>query len=339
MNSEEIARLANVSRSTVSRVINRYPNVPKETRKKVQDIIDQYGYVPNSSARTLAGKTNDIIALFVADINETNSEDTWIGINSPYNAELLAEVIKSCKRRGYLVLVNTITKVEECRAMEQYFKNRMIFGGIFIGFPYKMPELEILAEDPKNNIVLIDQLLEQDLDSRKIKLLNCDNKQCGYMATQYLLELGHREIAFISGDKRLSALQRMEGYKEALREKSISIDDQLILQGFYREDISYEKTKKLFKDRKPTAIFAANDIMAMGAIRALEEMNYKVPEDISIIGVDHLKVNRWKNELSTISFPIDEMAEKAVQLLFQDPIGYSQICHPILIKNRTCRQK
>lgn len=335
MNSEEIARLANVSRSTVSRVVNNYKNVPNETREKVQKIIDEYGYTPNTSARTLAGKSNNIIGLFIADINKTNSNKKWIGTNSPYNSELLAQVIASCKRRGYLTLVNTISDLEECAQMGQYFSNRLLFGGIFIGFPYGTKELENLVAKGYN-IVLIDQLTANDDVQQKMKLLNCDNVKGGYLATKYLIDRGFTEIAHITGDDRLSSIQREQGYKDALREYGIRINKNLIVDGEYREDIAYHETRALLEKENADAIFVGNDIMALGVARAIEEKGLRIPEDISIIGYDNLESAEWINmELTTVEIPMEEIAEGSVALLFAKEEGKHVLCQPTLIERKS----
>lgn len=335
MNSEEIARLANVSRSTVSRVVNNYKNVPNETREKVQRIIDEYGYTPNASARTLAGKSNNIIGLFIADIDRTNSNKKWIGTNSPYNSELLAQVIASCKRRGYLTLVNTISELKECEEMGQYFSNRLLFGGIFIGFPYGTRELEELAAKG-HNIVLIDQLTEEDDIENKVKLLNCDNVQGGYLATEYLLEQGYTKIAHVTGDDRLSSMQREQGYIKALDEQGIGIDRNLIIAGEYREEVAYLETKKLLELQEVEAFFVGNDIMALGVTRAIEEKGSKIPEDISVIGFDNLESAEWiKMELTTVEIPMQEIAEKSVALLFTKGEKRHIMCQPKLIERKS----
>ncbi len=332
MNSEEIAKLANVSRSTVSRVINNYKNVPKETRERVQKVIDEYGYTPNVSARTLAGKANNIIGVFLADVNETSSNGKWIGAKSPYNMELLANIINSCKIRGYLTLVYTITELEEFQQMEQYFTNRMIFGGIFVGFPYRTKQLENLAQKG-HNIVMIDQLSEADDKQIQYKLVNTDNVLGGYLATKYLIDRGHKKIAHISGDHRLSSIQREEGYRKALKEAGIKWKETYVVRGNYRDDIAYKVTLKLLLKEKPSALFVANDIMAIGAIRAIQEIGLKIPEDISIVGFDNLESSEWMNlQLTTVHTPLVDIAEMSVGKLFSKSKGVHEVCIPQMIE-------
>ncbi len=338
MNSSQIAKLANVSRSTVSRVVNNYANVPEDTKRRVQAIIDEYGYVPNVSGRALAGKESKIIGLFIADINNTNSDDRWIGVNSPYNMDLLAEVIKSCKRRGYLVLVNTMTTEDESEIMAEHFNSKIICGGIFVGFPYHSMDIEE-AMKSQSNIVLVDQYNTDDIDAKGIKLVNCDNISCGYEATKYLISLGHKKIAFIEGDDRLSAIERKKGYIKALEESNIEVCPEFILRGSYRVDLAYKETKALLESgNMPTAIFAANDIMALGAIRGMEELGIKVQDDISIIGVDHVRLTGWKERLTTMEFSISELAERAVATLLGEDISIDKKCESKLIEKSSCKR-
>lgn len=335
MNSEEIAKLAEVSRSTVSRVVNDYDNVPEKTRIKVQRIIDKFGYTPNASARTLAGKANDIIGLFIADIDITESSDQWLGANSPYNAELIAKVIRSCKKRGYTVLVNTISSIEEIPKMETFFRNRLLYGGIFIGFPYKMKAIADMAEKDFN-ISFVDQFTEEDDLFHKVKTVNNDNITGGYMATKHLIDLGHEKIAHFTGDNRLSSIEREKGYKKALIEAGIDVDPSLILKGEYREEIAYKKAKNLLEKKDVTAIFSGNDIMALGIIKAANDLGMSIPNDLSIVGFDHLKYTNWTNlGLTTVEIPIDDVSEKGVDQLFNGKTSDHRLSKPQLIEKKS----
>lgn len=342
MNSEEIAKLANVSRSTVSRVINNYKNVPESTRKKVQEIIDKYGYTPNASARVLAGKTNNMIGVFIGDIGVEISNDSWPGTTSPYNAELIVRIIQNCKRKGYMVLVDTITKKSECCQIEDFFKNRMLFGGVFVGFPYKFKEIEDIAQ--KNyNVVLIDQIQSKDDKEEKLNIINCDNFLGGYLATKYLLEMGHRDIIHIKGDNRLSSIERKDGYMAAMKEAGLRVKKDMIINGEYTEERAYISMKNYLEKRIPTAIFSASDTMALGAYRAMKEKKLKVPEDISIVGFDNLRL--WENmsiedsnfltSLTSMEIDMKELVDDTVTFLFEQDKKHHKICIPKLIKKKS----
>lgn len=333
MTSAEIARIAKVSRSTVSRVMNNYTNVPESTREKVQAVIDQYGYTPNHSARILAGKTNNIIGIFLADICEDEKDSQWVGMNSPYNIEMLSHLIQISKEQGYLTLIDTISDLKECQNMENYFSNRMLHGGVFIGFPYRTKELEDMAKKGYN-VVLVDQL--SDLDDKKscVKRANTDNVLGGFLATQHLIEHGHKKLLHVAGDNRLSSFQREEGYIQGCKEAGIK--ENPVIYGLYRENIAYEETKKYLEHSIPTGVFVANDIMATGVIRALEESNLKVPEDVSIVGFDNLQWSEWMDlKLTSLDVSKKILAESAIRLLLSEEMNC--ICKPKLVEKDSVR--
>lgn len=345
MNSSDIAKLANVSRSTVSRVINNYKNVPESTRKKVQEIIDKYGYTPNLSARSLAGKANNIIGIFIGDFEKKSSKDSP-GDNSPYHAELVIRIVQECKKRKYMALVNSISTKEELTQISQCFDNNLIYGGVFIGFPYHMKELETLAL--KNyNVVLIDQMKFEDDEKFEINLINSNNFLGGYEITKYLIENGHKEIAHLEGDNRLSSFERREGYLSALKDYGIERKDCLIKCGNFKEEKAYLATKEILKNNRPTAIFAANDVMALGASRAIKELGLNIPEDISIIGFDNLKF--WETlsfenqefllSLTTMEIDMKDLANKTILSLFSKNKKEHKYCSPKLIKKKTVLKK
>jgi len=313
MNSTEIAKLANVSRSTVSRVINNYSNVDPITKKKVQDVINKYGYTPNISARNLAGKANNIIGLFIADIVTDNvKEREFIGSDSPYNNRFIKEVIKAAHSKGFLVLIDIITDNKDVSKMETYFSNKLVTGGIFIGFPYKNFELEKLART-NSHVVLIDQLAINDPNRDEFSLINVDDEYGGYIQTNYLINHGHKEIAFIEGDNRLSAIARKAGYIKALQESKINIDYNKIVYGGYKQKESYNVTTELLDNSNITAIVCANDIEAYGAFKAIKKKGLRIPEDISLIGYDNLEfTNEIQLNLTTCTIDVKDMASKAV---------------------------
>lgn len=343
MKSADIAKLANVSRATVSRVINNYDNVPEETRKKVQAVIDKYDYKPNQAARALVGKANNIIGIFLADFDQKDTVSTskWVGLNSPYNIDILTHLISICKDNGYLTLVNIINSANECNDMEVHFTNKLLFGGVFIGFPYCTNELETLAKKDYN-IVLVDTMLDSDDKQNKIKRVNTDNFEGGALATEYLIENGHTNILHITGDDRLSSIERLRGFQETTTEyPQVNAD---IIVGKYREDIAYEQMKEYLKkekekppSRKTTGIFIANDIMTLGVIRAIKEVGLNIPEDISIISFDDLNSSEWVNlNLTTVNAPRKEVAQNCIDLLLSNKISNTLL--PTLIPRSTVKK-
>ena len=210
--SEEIAKLANVSRSTVSRVVNNYSNVPEETRKKVMEIIEKYGYSPNMSARVLAGKASQEILVCNYDYHIERKRDKEI--KSLYFMRLISELIAQSKKYGYIISVFEVSNSSDYIKIENMFLNREISGGIFIGFEFQMKEINELISKGFN-MVVIDPDDTMNLTDN-VKGIYSENEEAAYLATRYLLDKGHRKIAHIAGDGRLSGRERLKGYLKAM---------------------------------------------------------------------------------------------------------------------------
>ncbi len=337
INTTKIAKLANVSRSTVSRVINGTGNVDPKSKERVLKIIDKYGYKPNQFARGLVGKTANIIGIYMADINSTNSPSELIGANSPYNMELLKKLIETFKKQGFSTMVDIITDPADFDDMHEHLQSRLLYGAVFVGFPYLTKELENIANGGYN-VVLIDQLLPEDDYDNNAKLVNSDNYLGGYLATKYLQENGHKDIAFIAGDYRLSSIEREKGYLKAMSERSDS--NITIVHGMYREDIAYSEIKKLLKKNiAPSAFFAANDIMALGASKAIIEKKLRIPQDISIIGFDNIDItNTFGFNTTTFEVSFKQIAENTANLLLNAVSEKHIFCAPKLIEKTSVKK-
>lgn len=330
--SEEIARLANVSRSTVSRVVNNYSNVPEETRKKVMDVIEKYGYEPNSYARILAGKSSREIALFISDFNIDGKR--WRGLNSAYFVRLIAELISKGKEYGITISVFIVSDQADYIRIEDMFLNREICGGIFIGFEFQMDELnEIISKG--FNLVVIDPD-ENLVDAENVKCIYSENEQAGYLATQYLLKKGHQRVAHIKGDARLSGRERLKGYQRAMKEAGIPESEWNVVSGLYERDVAYVEAKKLLTSGQVTAIFAASDQMAIMAAKAAEDLNLKVPQDLEIVGCDYVSFYEDAGvQLTTIEISMKEIAAAAVRSVLNMEKRKKIICKAKLRKGLT----
>jgi len=343
MNSKEIAKIAGVSRSTVSRVINNYPNVPPDTREKVLKVIKEYNYVPHASARMLRGKLSKTIGLVIVDLKRDS--DIHKIYDNVYFGPFTTAVIDFANQIGYNVLVTTVYKVKDYKKVKEIFYNKTISGAIFIGVKNDDPEIKNLIEEGFK-IAIVDQEIKEgdDIFGRSI-IVNMDNINGAYEATKYLINLGHREIAHIAGDMdKLSGFARLEGYKKALKEAGITFDTHFVAKGNFIEESGYNAIHKLFKKVKPTAIFAANDQMAIGAMQALEEMGYNVPDDVSIIGFDDITISRYvKPALTTMNVSLLQMAELCVENLVKSIEGESEIIAKFLVsaklvERESCRK-
>ena len=315
MNSIDIAKIAGVSRSTVSRVINNYNNVPEETRKKIQKVIKDNNYVPHASARMLAGVKNRVIGLFIIDMKIDSNGKQVTG--SSYFSPFTGSVIDNANKMGYNVLVSIVSKQKDYKKVKETFYNKTIAGGIFIGERNGEPEIkEIIKSGYK--VALLDQSVKSDEEVyTKCIIVNADNYQGAYKATKYLIDLGHSEIAHIVGiSEHLSAIERLNAYKQALIDSGITIKSNLIVKGNFTIAGGCSATKKLLQKKIPTAIFCGNDNMAIGAIQAIGQANLKVPEDISVVGFDDIEVARYISPaLTTVRMDLLEMASIATNTL------------------------
>ncbi len=313
INSTKIAKLAGVSRSTVSRVINDYPNVPEKTKEKVMKLIKQHNYYPNLSAQVLAGKRTRTIGLFLIDSGHVSTD--------MISNLLIARVIESASLLGYYVLTHIIRNTEDkeaIRTVKESFYQKRIDGGIFIGAANYEPFLEQLIAEGFI-IAILDQDLPGHNESNRI-VINFDNETGAEQAIDYLVSLNHKRIGVITGDlERFSGPAKFQGYKHAMQKHKLQLVDNWVISGDFNEASGYKAIYDLVRMNAtdlPTAIFTANDNVAFGAIRALNELGIRVPEDISIIGFDdHVLSARFKPALTTIHVDFEQLMHKLTSAL------------------------
>ncbi|MBZ0296598.1 MAG: LacI family transcriptional regulator [Anaerolineae bacterium] len=302
----DVARESGVSTSTVSRALNNYRYVKPSTRNKVLRIAEKLGYVPNQQARSLAGGRSNLIGVLVPNLSNSYISEIIRGIddelvNSSYNLILytthrhqgkessIVASIANGAADGLLLVVpllpTTSTYLDELQQRD---------------FPY----------------VLIDQF---DM-TKKSAMVNTNNLQGAYEATQYLINLGHRRIGFITGMQGLnSTSERLGGYKQALADNAIALENDLIVEGDFGRSGGYEGGQKLMSlPQPPTAIFASNDLSALGLIEAIRGQGLQIPEDLSIIGFDDVpQVSLDYPRLTTVRQPLGEMGRIAVKILLE----------------------
>jgi LacI family transcriptional regulator len=343
MNSIDIAKLAGVSRSTVSRVINNYTNVPEETRKKVVEVIEKYNYVPHASARMLAGAKNRCIGLFIVDM-KTDLQGKQVSA-SYYFSPMTSAIIDYANDNEYNVLVSIVSKPRDFQKVKETFFDKTIAGGIFVGVRDNEQEIkDIIAGG--HRVVIVDQSIKSnDEIYNKSIIINADNFNGAYKATEYLIKLGHKNIAHVMGVKnQSSSVERMDGYKKALTDFGIKVNSKYIVKGNFTVDSGYNATKKLLANNRPSAIFLSNDSMAIGAMQAIEETGLKIPDDISVIGFDDIEVARYiKPSLTTVKMDLFEMASIAINNLIssiESNLSFSA-CYTVpvdLIERETCKK-
>lgn len=340
MNSNEVAKLAGVSRSTVSRVINNYTNVPEETRKRVLEVIKQNNYVPHASARVLAGADSKIIGLFMVD-RKTSTNGKLVS-RSSYFSPFMSGVIDNAAKLGYHVLAYTIGKESDYNNVKEVFYNKTIAGGIFIGQQTDDYIIDVIKDGFK--VALIDHDDSDEKIPKNSIIVNADNFSGAYKATQYLISIGHKKIAHISGNPgQLSTNQRIDGYKKALSENKIRFESKYLVKGNFMRESGYTATKQLLSNCSPTAIFYANDSMAIGGMEAIKELGLSIPKDISIIGFDDIEIASFvQPSLTTVQLPLESMCASAVDTLINSIKNktdyYARYIMPVeLIKRNSCR--
>jgi len=345
MYSKEIAKLAGVSRSTVSRVINNYSNVTPETKDKVNRIIKKYGYIPHAPARTLAGKNSKIIGVFIANI-KLGSEEFRV-FQNVYVSPFEAAIIDCADKLGYNVLVLIINSNDDFKKIKGLFNSKVLSGGIFVGANNNSPEIFKLIEGGYK-ITIIDQ--EQNDIKGNYIIVNSDNYNGGYKATKHLIDYGHKEIAHICGDmNKYSGFKRLEGYKRAMNDAGLPIKEEYIVYGNFTEDGGFKCATKLLKGKGKnhiTAIFSSNDSMAIGAMKAIKKMGLRIPEDISIVGYDDIRIASYISPaLTTVRNPIMKMASIATGNLIksiEDNINSSEyytVSTELIVRESTRRLK
>lgn len=316
MNSKLIAELAGVSRSTVSKVINNYSDVSKETRDRILKIIKEYEYYPNLSAQKLAGKKSQIIGLLVYTGKSAKNQELPKKISdSFYYSELISQIIDMAENLGYVVLVSYISS--KLSNWKKVFENGLIDGAIVIAGGKKIKEVNYF-NDLKYKAVLVDY--EKEISSSYITSIKSDHFKGGYLATDYLLKKGHHKILHLSGEiKRKTSIARARGYLECLKNNNIRYKK--IIFGNYDEESAFNIIEKEIKKNKIleySAIFAGNDYIAYGIIKALEKYNKKVPDDISIIGYDDMKLCEYtKPRITSVNHLGANIAEKAISNLIK----------------------
>ncbi len=301
---EQIAKLAGVSRSTVSRVVNDEPNVRDEVRRRVWQVIRETGYQPHAAARSLVTRRTQIIGVIIPESVTTLFTD-------PFFSLLLAGITAACNENRYHLMLSLFNSPEGSDAIYQRVLRSAYLDGVIVA--------SATSDDPLIPRLLNDSipfvLIGRHLDAR-VTYVDVDNLGGARMATEHLIRLGHKRIATVTGPLgMLSAQDRLAGYKRALEAHGLPVDPSLIVEGDYREGGGMAAAHRLL-GVSPTAIFVASDVMAVGVLKALRQEGVEVPGDIALTSFDDLPVaTAVQPALTTVRQPIDDLGRTAVQLL------------------------
>ncbi|HEX7556723.1 MAG TPA: LacI family DNA-binding transcriptional regulator, partial [Leptolinea sp.] len=298
----EVASQAGVSSGTVSRVLNNDRHVKQETREKVVQTIQDLGYVVNRQARSLAGGRTQIIGILVPDLG------------TGYIGEIIQGIDTELQLSGYDLMLYTTHRTPVLEADYVTSLAQGMVDGLILVLPKNPEDYIDKLKSRQFPFVLVDhQGSGQDCPA-----VGAANWQGAYNATEYLIQLGHTRIGFITGWMDLgAAVDRLGGYKAALWASHIPFSEELVRQSTFQQLDGYKSAMELLnQSNPPTAIFASNDVMAFGAMDAVREKGQRIPEDISIVGFDDIPQSSIIHPaLTTVRQPLRNMGSVATQML------------------------
>jgi DNA-binding LacI/PurR family transcriptional regulator len=303
VNIYDVAKKAGVSVVTVSRVINNYPNVRNSSREKVMAAISELDYKPNAAARSLAIGNTGMIGLVIPTANDS------------FMSQVLSSIEYELRRKGMFLVVSFAADeidFNNSNCIRLFREDRV--DGILILSPLKNEEY--LLELKRKSFPFV--LLDQHHSDLQVPSVTVDNFYGGYTATAALIKGGAKRIAHISGPEYYeSSVDRLNGYKKALLDFGLEIDEALIAQGDFTVDSGFKITREwIEKENIPDAVFAADDNIAFGVIDAARKYSVSIPEKLCVIGYDdHPFSSSLHPGLSTIKQPTEELARTGIELL------------------------
>jgi LacI family transcriptional regulator len=300
----DVAERAGVSVTTVSHVINETRPVSDELRQRVLAAMQELGYQPNLLARGLRRGETHTIGMIVPDSA------------NPFFAELARGIEDTVFEQGYnVILCSSDGDLDKELLYATVLAEKRVDGILFVAAGVSTEHIQTLQEQRMPVVVVDREVPDAAVDS-----VLTDNARGGWLATRHLLDLGHRRIGCIAGPSDVTpSAERITGYRQALDESGIPVDEALIVKGDFQYEGGYQAARQLLViDDPPTAIFACNDLMAVGAISAAAEMGRRVPAELSVVGFDDVSLASFANPpLTTILQPKHEMGVIAATMLLE----------------------
>ena len=301
---EQIASLARVSRATVSRVVNNQSGVRDDIRERIWAVVRETGYQPHAAARSLVTRRTQVVAVIIPETVNRLFTD-------PFFPRLLSGIAATCNNRHYhlmLALFNGADGQAEMysRAVGSGHLDGVIMASAHTGDP-------LFASLLRDGVPFV--LAGRHPDER-VNYVDVDNVGGARMAVEHLIRLGHTRIATITGPLTMAhGEDRLLGYRQALEAHRLPVDERLVVAGDYTEESGSMGMQRLFS-ASPTALFAASDVMAIGALKALREAGLRVPEDVALVGFDDLSIaSAIVPGLTTVRQPIEHLGSMAADLL------------------------
>ena len=316
----DVAKRAGVAPITVSRVINNSGYFSQETRRRVESAIAELEYVPNRLARSLRSKRTNTLALVLTDIT------------NPFFTTLARGVEDAASDAGFMVIFcNTDESETEERKYLQVLLQQQVDGILLVPARSSAEPVKLIQKQ-NTPVVVLDRRVPPEA---QVDMVHCDNENGAYQLVKTLIDLGHRQIAILGGPRSVStADDRLAGYQRALCEAGMTNNDHLIYAGTFTQASGYELVQQVLKaEPRPTALFAANNLIAIGALRALRDSGLRVPEEMAMVSFDDLPANLVTFPFFTVvAQPAYEMGFTATQLLLARLAGKApEQCQEVIL--------
>lgn len=302
----DIANIAGVSVSTVSRVMNNHPDVSAKTREKVMAVIKRNSYIPNNSARNLKRESMKAIGVVVK------------GFSNPFFMEMLTVIQKELEQNRYTMMLHQIDpRQDEVDAAISLYKEKKPRGLIFMGGNFEHTRDKLALLDVPYMMLTI--TMQKNVDRTSFSSVSVDDYRAAYDITRHIIKSGHRHLAAISSnadDISISRL-RIDGFRQAMIESGLEFDDGCVsYAGAFTRMAGYNSAKHLLERRDISCLFCISDLIALGAIRAIHDSGRSVPDDISVIGFDGVDEGRYSiPSLASVKQPDKKMAHMSVKIL------------------------
>ena len=325
---KDVAKKAGVSYATVSRALNNHPEINEETKKRILKIAMEMGYQPNAIAQGLVKKETKTIGLIIPDIT------------NPFFPEVARGIEDTAVEAGYTIfLCNTNWNVEREERYLNVLMQKQVDGLIIAPSSEEVSHLKKILDSGMNTI-----FISRVINHANSTCIIIDNIRGGQQAVEYLIQRGHQRVAFIGGREDISTNQeRLQGYAQALKNNGLKFDNTLVKTGSFKRDSGHYIMNQFLKlEERPTAVFAANDLLALGAIQAIKENGLSIPSDIAVVGFDDIEFASLPEiQLTTVAQPKYDMGNLAFSTLMEliKGGGYSSgrkiLLDPVLITRKT----
>lgn len=315
LTSTQIAKLAGVSRSTVSKVINDYPDIPEETKRQVMSVIEEHDYKPNVFSSALKGIPQKVVTLYLHTTKNDALASTMDNLDSSYVMSVMSNFIYCANRKGYSLQVEIIHECDDpdkvYKRISGAFDDKLICSAVFLGLTDKSEFIDkLVAQNYK--IATIDRLIDTQYSAFNV---TTNDFSGAYLATKALIDEGYQNIAFVTGDHtKLSARQRESGYKQALNEEEMNTN---VIQCGYSEVLAIEIAQDIAQSEKTIdALLCASDIIAYGLIKELDSHFF---DEVGLVGFDNLPFNDFQTPpLSSVGVDYQQMADETLDVILGD---------------------